>query len=179
MFLHKIAVRILPMLFKLKTWCDIRGRRCVAGQFETTSSTADRTCSPCPDGTFSTTQNAPACSAWDVCKPGQHTLADGTPTANRFCRDCTDGTFSEAPDQGACTPFQVCTPGSFQAVPGNGTANRDCQPCSDGWWTTGDNQPTCAKCPAGTAGKANFSCCPLRPRTSPFPEEKSILGVKY
>ena len=27
--------------------------------------------------------------------------------------------------------------------------------------------------------KANPSCCPLRPRTTPFPEEKSILGVTY
>ena len=27
--------------------------------------------------------------------------------------------------------------------------------------------------------KANPSCCPLRPRTTPFPEEKSILGVIY
>ena len=27
--------------------------------------------------------------------------------------------------------------------------------------------------------KANSSCCPLRPRTTPFPEEKSILGVIY
>ena len=27
--------------------------------------------------------------------------------------------------------------------------------------------------------KANPSCCPLRPRTAPFPEKKSILGVIY
>ena len=27
--------------------------------------------------------------------------------------------------------------------------------------------------------KANSSCCPLRPHTTPFPEEKSILGVIY
>ena len=27
--------------------------------------------------------------------------------------------------------------------------------------------------------KANPSCCPLRPRTTPFPEEKSILMVLY
>ena len=26
---------------------------------------------------------------------------------------------------------------------------------------------------------ANHSCCPLRPRTTPFPEELSILGVIY
>ena len=28
-------------------------------------------------------------------------------------------------------------------------------------------------------GRANSSCCPLRPRTTPFPEEESILGVVY
>ena len=27
--------------------------------------------------------------------------------------------------------------------------------------------------------KVNSSCCPLRPRTTPFPEENSILGVLY
>ena len=38
---------------------------------------------------------------------------------------------------------------------------------------------------AGAAGetrcrhKVKFSCCPLRPRTTPFPEEKSILGVTH
>ena len=30
-----------------------------------------------------------------------------------------------------------------------------------------------------TVGKANASCCPLRPRTTPFPEENAILGVIY
>ena len=27
--------------------------------------------------------------------------------------------------------------------------------------------------------KANFSCCPLCPHTTPFPEESSIIGVIY
>ena len=27
--------------------------------------------------------------------------------------------------------------------------------------------------------KTNPSCCPLRPRTTPFPEENAILGVIY
>ena len=31
----------------------------------------------------------------------------------------------------------------------------------------------------GGACKVNVSCCPLRPRTTPFPEENSILGVIY
>ena len=36
----------------------------------------------------------------------------------------------------------------------------------------------CCRMPiAGLEGKANPSCCTLRPRTTAFPEEKSILGM--
>ena len=38
---------------------------------------------------------------------------------------------------------------------------------------------TCSLTGRGTASKVNSSCCPLRPRTTPFPEQNSILGLTY
>src|SRR5689334_3838405 len=36
------------------------------------SATADRTCTACASGTFSTTANGSSCTPWTTCAPGSH-----------------------------------------------------------------------------------------------------------
>ena len=145
---------------------------CVPGQREISGSTAvsDRTCSACPAGTFSTSQNAAGCAAWDVCAPGEHVSVEGTPSQNRVCQACQTGTFAAAANEAKCTTHATCEAGSTVTVEPTPTSDRACKVCPDGSHTTGSNQVvdplgSCEPCPSGTAGTAG-RCTPCSSGTT-------------
>jgi hypothetical protein len=52
------------------------------------SAIADRACSTCPPGAFSTSSNLQACTPWTNCGPAELESSPGTTTTDRTCQSC-------------------------------------------------------------------------------------------
>jgi hypothetical protein len=91
------------------------------------SATADRTCSPCEPGSFSTSINAASCTA------------------------CPANTFQLEAGQPYCEAKQPCAPGTFE-VNTTDTSSVRCKPCSAGSWCQNGTEYRCGSanlfCPA-------------------------------
>jgi len=117
------------------------------------SAVANRVCSACPTGTFSTSNNATACTAWRSCGAGQFVSLDGSSTQDRSCASCAAGTFSSAQNSAACTAYHSCTAGQFVMVTPSSTRDRGCASCASGQFSTAMNAASCtawSTCEPGT-----------------------------
>ena len=60
------------------------------------SSSADRTCATCPQGTFNPAANTlPACSPATICGVGQYQTSAATTTLDATCAGCPTGTYQD------------------------------------------------------------------------------------
>jgi hypothetical protein len=105
------------------------------------NATADRTCSPCEQGSFSDTANAPNCT------------------------DCPADTFQLKPGQPYCETKQPCAPGTFEAANATDSSSARCRKCPRGRSNTQSNAAECTECPVGrhTNGTNRVTCVPCAP----------------
>ena len=132
---------------------------CIAGQYVVSdgTATADRACSVCAAGSFSTTENASSCTPWMTCEAGQYLSGEGTATADRTCSGCATGSFSTTEDISSCTVWTTCEAGSYVSNTPSATADRSCTPCASTTYSSGPNQSSClpqGSCAAGTVQTA-------------------------
>ncbi|HPB95347.1 MAG TPA: hypothetical protein PKW66_05510, partial [Polyangiaceae bacterium] len=128
---------------------------CEPGQYASTpgTATADRDCSACPDGTFSTSKDAASCSPWKACPPGQYIAIAGTPTANPICIDCPDDSFSATDNSPSCTAWTVCQPGEYVIMNGSTVSDRSCGGCLTGTYSSELNANSCKTWATCTPGQ--------------------------
>eukprot|EP00045_Choanoeca_perplexa_P018112 m.278826 g.278826 ORF g.278826 m.278826 type:complete len:2990 (+) comp17719_c0_seq2:308-9277(+) len=131
---------------------------CEPSQFLVPSQNSTRpgSCRSCPAGTFSSSNNSLACTAFRDCPAGQGATKEGTNTADRECQPCVAGsTFSAQESNASCTPVRQCGAGAEEQTPPSVIADRTCQSCTDGLTyqdrngTTRPCQPV-SPCPAGS-----------------------------
>lgn len=99
----------------------------------------DDTCTPCPNGTFSSQGGALDASVCEACPAGSF----GPTQGSTACLACTPGTSGAVAGMSECSP---CLPGSFQDFPG-GLA---CRPCAPGTYMLDIGASACRVCQAGT-----------------------------
>lgn len=107
------------------------------------STTADRTCAACADGTYSASNNAPSCSNWSNCSAGSYVSTAPSASNNRLCTTCSGG-FSTTMNASMCTPWTTCNAGQRVLAAGGTTTDRTCMACSTGTYTTTTNAASCA-----------------------------------
>lgn len=153
------------------TACATRSA-CVAGEYVTDDGNAvtDRTCSPCPPGTFTPGRNEHECTAWTECGPGTYVSQQGGSATNRVCSGCPEGAYSAASNLTACTRHTDCLPGQRVSVSGSATRDRSCAGCSSGSFSASANASECqtwATCdpgnyatntPSDTTDRSCLSC---------------------
>ncbi len=88
-------------------WVDARVT-CAPGSYA-----AGGACSPCPDGTFSSTSDAVACTPWRTCSPGNRLGDAGSATRDRACAPCGAGTYSATTNAAICSD---CAAGTTSGV---------------------------------------------------------------
>lgn len=149
---------------------------CLAGQYviDDGDSVRDRKCSPCPEGTFSSSINEPQCTAWSVCPAGSYVSQPGSALNDRICVPCPTGSFSTANNANSCTRQSDCLPGQFVSAGSDATSDRVCTGCSSGTFSALANQLECAgwrTCEAGeymtnTPSSVNDRACARCPEGS-------------
>ena len=122
-------------------WADCPPGEFVSGAGSTTS---DRTCSACADGTFSAAPNADACAAYTACAPGTYIAEDGSADVDQVCADCEVGTFSDSENAESCTPYSLCEAGEFREPAGTATMDGGCAECAAGTFSDSENANACA-----------------------------------
>ena len=121
---------------------------CVAGQslLSEGSTSSDRSCTPCSDGTFSTTMNAVTCQTWRTCAAGTYVSTAGTLTRDRACSPCPEEQFSSSINSESCTPWSTCSaPDVYQTEAPSATSDRECAACTPPTRTTSDNDTICSR----------------------------------
>ncbi len=128
---------------------------CGSGSFVTAAgtSTSDRVCASCADGTFSTADNSASCVTWTRCAPGTFISTAGSATSDQRCTGCASGSFSSGDDSASCTTWADCAPGTFVSTAGSDIANQQCTACASG---TVSVMPNSAQCVAFDACAAGF-----------------------
>eukprot|EP00049_Salpingoeca_infusionum_P013605 m.253764 g.253764 ORF g.253764 m.253764 type:complete len:1317 (+) comp15488_c0_seq1:101-4051(+) len=141
------------------------------------TSTADRSCTLCADGTFTSEINQDSCYMWSnclrdqyvlqvgtsssdaqcvdktLCSPGQYVSLEATATTDRVCTDCDTGKYSDANNAQECMVLSTCMAGEYVSTAPTLSTDRTCMPCSDDTFSTEANQNECdsfTHCPAGT-----------------------------
>ena len=119
---------------------------CLAGEYVTDDGNAvtDRTCSPCPEGTYTSSINEPQCTPWTVCPAGTYVSQMGGALTDRICVDCPSGSFSASSNANSCTRQSDCLPGQFVSGGGGATSDRSCAGCSSGSFSALANLSECA-----------------------------------
>lgn len=169
-----------------RSWTD-----CVAGSRVTDdpSATADRACTGCVSGTFSTEVNATACAAWTDCPAGTYVTNTPSATEDRQCSSCPPRTHADIANLSACVPDDACAPGTalqsdacIGCAPGSYCAGGDAAAvlCASETWDHDGNPATlCAAhttCVAGelvtsagtaTTDRACASCPPTEFSSAP------------
>ena len=168
---------------------------CVPGEYVETepTKTEDRTCSPCPASSYSTQDNAVACSAWSACPEGWHELVLPSATADSTCTECVPGakrcgnaaTPQTCSESGAWTNDLGC--GASSECTGDGvckridgvecTSNAQCVSgaCTtfyadadeDGFGSDGAPKAVCGTTPPADHVLQAGDCCDTDPRARP------------
>ena len=107
---------------------------CVGGSYVLIEgdATTDRSCAPCPSGTYSDGPNEASCAEWTTCLAGEYVIRTPSATADRACAACPTGTYTSGPNQSACVETMACPPGTLESAPGSPTSPPMCEPCSAG-----------------------------------------------
>ena len=147
-------------------WTD-----CSPGKFMAAAGSAsnDRSCAPCPNGTFTATANEHSCTEWAECSRGKFVAAIGNASKDRRCAPCANGTFTATANEHSCTEWAECSRGKFVAAIGNASKDRRCAPCTNGTFTATANEHLCSKwadcspgkfVAVGGSARSNRSCAP-------------------
>jgi hypothetical protein len=132
---------------------------CAPGHFTARelTPTQDRSCLPCPPGTFASNPGAGGCLAPTTCGFGEYIAAEATATSDRLCSECAPGTFAGAFNSPSCLPFRECGPAEYESFSGWSQANRQCAPlssCQPGSFVrtapTRTQDRHCERCPYGS-----------------------------
>jgi Carbohydrate binding domain/TNFR/NGFR cysteine-rich region len=119
---------------------------CTAGQYvlEAGTTTTDRSCEFCAEGTFSAEANAAACTELSDCEPGTYVALQGTTATDRECAECGEGTFSASSNTASCEAWSTCSaPANFTSVEPTTSTDRECAPCPAGQNAEADNAAAC------------------------------------
>eukprot|EP00043_Microstomoeca_roanoka_P015401 m.154233 g.154233 ORF g.154233 m.154233 type:complete len:1890 (-) comp16251_c2_seq2:273-5942(-) len=118
------------------TYRDFRGictplTTCAPGGYVSSAPTptTNRACNSCQLGSFSTTENAPACEGWTNCPPGSYQQAVGTSSSDRQCSPCESGTFSTTVNAAECADHSSCPPGVAEFEAPTSSSDRICSNC--------------------------------------------------
>eukprot|EP00048_Salpingoeca_helianthica_P014171 m.217680 g.217680 ORF g.217680 m.217680 type:complete len:2154 (-) comp15603_c0_seq6:26-6487(-) len=140
---------------------------CGLGKYEAAAptSTSDRVCVTCPDGSFKdTVGNSLTCTSCTTsCQSGFYLSGQCTPTTDRVCLPCaTCGAGQYISSQCAGSSNTVCS--SCPAGTAHNTLNNSltaCPPCSSNHYQTAIGATSCLSCAAATcpAGKFYTSIC--------------------
>lgn len=120
---------------------------CVGGQYVTGegSTTRDRECVACAEGSYSTSNNAEECLTWANCAAGTRITVPGTAVNNRECAACESGTYSDGANAGVCRAWTNCpAPSNYEAQAPSHAIDRVCGTCEAPTVTTSDNATKCA-----------------------------------
>ncbi|EGD76620.1 hypothetical protein PTSG_07734 [Salpingoeca rosetta] len=109
---------------------------CPAGQYAATlaTTTTDRVCGPCEDGTFTDAPNQAECSTPTPCTASQFQTAEPTIISDRQCQEastCDPDTEYKtanhtATEDTACTALTVCGSSRYETVAATPTSDRVC-----------------------------------------------------
>ncbi len=125
-------------------YCD---HQCIAGYFNSQTSTNPESCSICPAGTYAL-QGATVCSA---CPAGTFSDLSGSPSAIN-CQACAAGTYSVTTGASLPSTCIKCQAGTYSNEVGAGIASA-CQPCPIGTFSASTGAVGVAVCAQCTAGK--------------------------
>jgi hypothetical protein len=96
---------------------------------------ADRVCTACMSGTFSTEKNATECQVWTECPTGMYVENTPSDTEDRVCVMCADGTTTSGSNEAGCLSPNVCSAGSVANEQPD--AANACEPCIAGSYCAG------------------------------------------
>lgn len=109
------------------------------------STTKDRTCAACGEGTFAAAANQGACSAFRACAAGEYEAGAGTPTSDRLCFPCGEGSYSTIANATTCDVWTPCAAGEHVATAGTTIMDQTCAACANGTFTARTNEASCAQ----------------------------------
>jgi hypothetical protein len=124
-----------------RAWSNCGAGKYLAAQG---TATADRTCTACEAGTFSTTTNAASCTAWSTCAEGTYASVAATASNDRVC-----------------TAWTECSPTQYQTQAGTASQDRVCEDCEEGYISNGEAcEPACidVTCDANATCTAPETC---------------------
>eukprot|EP00045_Choanoeca_perplexa_P017019 m.238305 g.238305 ORF g.238305 m.238305 type:complete len:1912 (+) comp17428_c0_seq1:119-5854(+) len=106
-------------------------QNCDPGTFMTTlpSATADRTCQPCGNTTFSADTNVLLCTNHTICQPGFYETTPGTSSSNAQCRLCPAETFQPESGGTSCQAWTLCDLGYEQDTVPTRVRDATCRLC--------------------------------------------------
>jgi len=116
---------------------------CIPGEFvaQDATITSERVCSPCPNGTFSTTDNAAECKPVASCFAGTMVNTNPEPYQDRTCAPCPAGAFTDTFNKDECSEWLTCVPGQYVTVEPAASNDRQCGPVRVGFdFTAEENQ---------------------------------------
>lgn len=120
---------------------------CVEGQYlvDEGSTTKDRECAACEDGSYSTSNNAKECLTWARCAAGTRIAMAGTAVNDRTCVACEAGTYSDGGNANVCRAWTNCpAPFNYEAQVPSDTKDRVCGTCEPPAVTNADNANKCS-----------------------------------
>lgn len=89
------------------------------------TSTSDRKCRPCEDGSFKASKGQEEkCQPHKVCGPGFELESPGTQTRDAICEPCPDNTWKDSHSNSKCLEFSTCDSGEATTVPASKTNGR-------------------------------------------------------
>merc|ERR1712228_900173 len=94
---------------------------------DSTDSTADATCTPCPRGQFKAEKNADIkCAPKKTeCPAGQFFTPSTDSTADATCTACPRGQFKAETNDKNCEAHRTCSPGSYESTAPSATNDRE------------------------------------------------------
>jgi hypothetical protein len=99
--------------------------------------TADRQCTRCSAGSFTTATNAVACQTWTTCEPGTYVANTPSASSDRQCVACPPDSYTESENLSACLAAHDCPAGTIEFFPGSGSSGPECIPCTVGEFCAG------------------------------------------
>lgn len=124
------------------TLCVARST-CAAGTYATQpgAPTRDRSCSPCPSGTMTATENQTSCWPWVTCPAGTYVANSPGPSTDRQCVACPADTYTTGENQSVCLSPIACPAGTVLVTESTPSAEPECIACSKGVYCPGGESP--------------------------------------
>jgi hypothetical protein len=115
---------------------DAGWEACTPGQYRSGEGAA-QLCLGCVSGTFSTKEDADACSQWRSCPAGTYVANTPSDSEDRACIPCTGEMTTSGPNQSLCLPPESCPAGTVRTSEAGSGLPWTCRACSAGEYCAG------------------------------------------